>query len=104
MYLTLFAVLINYYQLMAIKLIKHRIDMNKTSSGNDKTIVCQSFIEGNVMVLFRKIAGIILPFLLQLIQELGLSFPIYLYIIAPLTRFCTVRGHKGMKKATPFAV
>lgn len=78
--------------------------MNKTSSGNDKTIVCQSFIEGNVMVLFRKIAGIILPFLLQLIQELGLSFPIYLYIIAPLTRFYIVRGHKGMEKATPFAV
>ena len=89
---------------MAIKLFKYRIDMNKTSSRNDKTIVCQSFIEGNVMVLFRKIAGIILPFLLQLIQELGLSFPIYLYIIAPLTRFYTVRGHKGMEKATPFAV
>lgn len=53
--------------------------MNKTRAGNDNTIVCQPFIEAYVMVLFRKIAGIILPFLLQLIQELGLSFPIYLY-------------------------
>ena len=87
MYLTSFAVLINYYQLMAIKLIKHRIDMNKTRAEDDNIIVCQPFIEGNVMALFRKIADIILPFLLQLIQELGLSFPIYLFIIALLTRF-----------------
>lgn len=68
--------------------------MNKTRAGNDNTIVCQPFIEGNVMVLFRKIAGIILLFLLQLIQELGLSIPIYLYIIAQLTRFRTARGIK----------
>ena len=87
MYLTSFAVLINYYQLIAIKLMKHRIDMNKTRAEDDNIIVCQPFIEGNVMALFRKIADIILPFLLQLIQELGLSFPIYLFIIALLTRF-----------------
>ncbi len=87
MYLTLFTELINYYQSVMIKLIKHRIDMNKTRAEDDNIIVCQPFIEGNVMALFRKIADIILPFLLQLIQELGLSFPIYLFIIALLTRF-----------------
>jgi hypothetical protein len=79
MYLTLFTELINYYQSVMIKLIKHRIDMNKTRAEDDNIIVCQPFIEANVMALFRKIADIILPFLLQLIQELGLSFPIYLY-------------------------
>ena len=61
--------------------------MNKTRAEDDNIIVCQPFIEGNVMVLFRKIAGIILPFLLPIIKELGLSFPIYLFIIALLTRF-----------------
>ena len=34
--------------------------MNKTRAGNDNIIVCQPFIEGNVMALFRKIADIIL--------------------------------------------
>lgn len=54
MFLTLFVELINYYQSVMIKLIKHRIDMNKTRAEDDNIIVCQPFIELMLWFCFVK--------------------------------------------------